>query len=542
MRPVGPLFSAVVVLIINCSARMLRRVACSPAPGVEVAVAMDEKAAEESDAGKATPVSVGHAAANGIVTPRFPADEGVKVKNGIPRRKVRCIDDFTASLINAATAVGESIHHDTLDVLAALLHYFGGSGQRIRFRKDDFVGAYKTLPLRADDLDLAFAVWRDAHGQMRALRLLCCPFGAVSSVHAWHRVGAAVQCILANLFAVVYARYVDDLFSLDAVEDGITDSASCFIGPTGTARLARFVIQDLLGWDLDEEKRVTDARTFVALGVEVSFEDDSGTLVFRVGEERASKWQATICYFLRAGEMLPSEARKLAGKLSWGGSVVFGRGARAYLAPLFFHACGGKRWLSRRLRAALAWWLRFLAAIPERRIPATPLPTLVITLFADATGGGRLAWVAAYGDTKLFAKSDVPLTLRRWVHYRKQQISTWELVAALCALWSFLGSSSRVGSSRLQINLFIDSNVALGTLLRGTSRQTDLNELVTDIWFQAASRATLLLAWRVPSKLNVADAPTRPGERASELRSLIDAGFRETEWLWPERAPWEQVV
>ena len=91
------------------------------------------------------------------------------------------------------------------------------------------------------------------------MQLHCCPFGAVASVHAWHRLGAAVQCILANLFLVVYARYVDDLFSLDEVEQ--PDLVSEFIGPTGTATLARRVM-------LDAEKAVTNANVFVALGVQ----------------------------------------------------------------------------------------------------------------------------------------------------------------------------------------------------------------------------------------------------------------------------------
>ena len=90
----------------------------------------------------------------------------------------------------------------------------------------------------------------------------------------------------------------------------------------------------------------------------------------------------------------------------------------------------------------------------------------------------------------------------------------------------------------MQINLFIDSNVALGTLLRGTSRQSDWNDLVAGIWFEAAAQAALLLAWRVPSKLNLADAPTRPEKCASELRALINRGFVETEWWWPPHSPW----
>ena len=63
-------------------------------------------------------------------------------------RRVRCIDVFSASFIIAATAAEEFIYHDTLDVLVALLHSAGEDRHLVRFRKDGFVGAYKTLPSR----------------------------------------------------------------------------------------------------------------------------------------------------------------------------------------------------------------------------------------------------------------------------------------------------------------------------------------------------------------------------------------------------------
>ena len=344
---------------------------------------------------------------------------------------------------------------------------------------------------------------------------------------------------MANWFLVVNARYVDDLLALDPVEEDDVDACFDFIGPAGTANLARQVIQGLLGWELDEDKSVTDAQVFVAFGVDVEFDDDDGVMLFRVTSDRAHKRQVEIRGYLTSGRMRPSQARKLAGKLSWGSSFVFGRGARVYLAPLFFHAAGRSWHLARRLRAALEWWLRFLSAVPERRIPASPLPTVCLTLYADATGHGAVAWVAVCSGQRLFARCVVPVGLRRWVHRRRQQVATWELVAALSAVWYFLESPARVGACNLQINLFIDSNVAVGTLLRGTSRQSDWNDLIEGIWFQAARNAALLLAWRAPSKLNLADAPTRP-ERASKLQELVEAGFEEADWVWPSAAPWDK--
>ena len=514
---------------------ILGRVAASIVSDVEVAPELDAKSQSEVESGKAFEVPLAEVVKRCVVTPRFPVDEGWRWKDDSWMRKVRCIDDFTASFINAATAPGESIHHDTLDVLVALLHSAGKDRRPVRFRKDDFVSAYKTLPLRLDELALAVTVWRDASGTLRTLQLHCCPFGAVASVHAWHRVGAAVQCILANLFLVVYARYVDDLFSLDEVEQ--PDLKSEFIGPTGTATLARRVIQELLGWELDAEKAVTDANVFVALGVQVEHVDGSEAMIFRVTEERVAKWRIEIESCLLSHCMLPSQARKLAGKLSWGASYVFGRGARVYLAPLFYHASRSRRCLSKRLQGTLTWWLRFLENVPVRQIPSSPVPPVVLTLYTDATGDGTLAWVAQGLSKRVFSRGFVPGPLRRWVHYRRQQIATWELVAALCAVWYFLKSPARLSACHLQINLFLDSNVALGTLLRGTSRQSDWNDLVTGIWFEVAAQAVLLLAWRVPSRLNLADASTRP---QNVRRSYVHSStvIVETEWWWPPHPPW----
>ena len=134
---------------------ILSRVAASFVSDVEVAAELDAKSQSEVESGKASEVPLTEVVKRCVVTPRFPVDEGWRWKDDNWVRRVRCIDDFTASFIHAATAPGESIHHDTLDVLVALLHSAGKNRRPVRFRKDDFVGAYKTLPLRLEDLQLA---------------------------------------------------------------------------------------------------------------------------------------------------------------------------------------------------------------------------------------------------------------------------------------------------------------------------------------------------------------------------------------------------
>ena len=80
-------------------------------------------------------------------------------------------------------------------------------------------------------------------------------------------------------------------------------------------------------------------------------------------------------------------------------------------------------------------------------------------------------------------------------------LGAWQL----CARMIFLGITCQRSAHQLQFNLITESDVAWDTLLRGATRQSDWNGLITGTWFRAAAHATLLLAWRVPSMLNLAD-------------------------------------
>jgi hypothetical protein len=42
-----------------------------------------------------------------------------------------------------------------------------------------------------------------------------CPFGAIGSVHAWERVGAALAHIATSFLHLIILRYVDDYFGPD---------------------------------------------------------------------------------------------------------------------------------------------------------------------------------------------------------------------------------------------------------------------------------------------------------------------------------------
>ena len=392
-------------------------------------------------------------------------------------RKVRCVDDFTDSPIRAATATGESIHRDTLDVLVALLHLVGERGQRVRFRKDDSKGACKTLPLRTEDLWLAVAAWRGASSTLRAMPLWSCPFGAVSSLH----LGAAAQCVSANLFLVVYARYVDDHSGLKSCRTyhRLLPTRVCWPHGHSTAWLARCVIEELLVWELDKETQVTAAQVVTVASVQIEFVDESRIMPFRETAERASKWTNEIHGYFQAARLSPSQAKKLESKLSWGASNERDRGARVHR---YFVPCVG----------GCDYW----NAISERRTPAPPEPTVRLTLCTVATGPGTVAGAAVCQDQRLFARSTVPTVARRWRHHRKQQVATWELF----------------GAAWLHRRFFV-----------ALPRQSGRNELIGGIWFHEVHVA-LLLAWRVPSKLQVEDGHCRQPGGCTPFLSVRSGG------------------
>ena len=78
-----------------------------------------------------------------------------------------------------------------------------------------------------------------------------------------------------------------------------------------------------------------------------------------------------------------------------------------------------------------------------RRVPLAPRILDRLILHADATGSGALAWVAILGNLREYARAQVAPALRRWALPRKQHIDTWELLAAVCALWQIEASLVR---------------------------------------------------------------------------------------------------
>ena len=329
----------------------------------------------------------------------------------------------------------------------------------------------------------------------------------------------------------MFLRFVDDLFGADVAISNAPPLAT----PAGASEVAREVVEDLLGWELDATKRVSDSNSAPVLGVEVEIDSPGQALHLEVGAAKLAKWDLQSRAILKRNALHPAEAKKLAGRLNWGASSVFGRAARVHLAPLFRHASGVSSVLSGRVKRSLLWWLRFLSCVPRRTVLCTQPSRLRCIIYPDAIGGGSLAWVVCLPGRRLWSASVVPAAVWHWARYRKNQVATWELMAAICALHWLL--SQKLGD--LEVLLFVDNTTALGTLVRGSSRQVDWNDLIGDLWLRVAQAGMLLCSFYVPSHLNLADAPTRPEQKYAALEAMQAAGFAEVPWSVPPDAPWQ---
>ena len=160
-------------------------------------------------------------------------------------------------------------------------------------------------------------------------------------------------------------------------------------------------------------------------------------------------------------------------------------------------------------------------------------PKSRVLLYTEATGKGLVAWVISGPKGDFFARTTAPGALWLFLQPRETQVGPFELAAAIAGIEAVLGMYSDC-----EVVLFIDNQTALGVILNGSCRERDMTELVKGLWFRCAMRGVFLSAFWVPSRLNIADSPTRPGEKDSAFRAMLEAGFVERPFVWPADVLW----
>jgi hypothetical protein len=168
----------------------------------------------------------------------------------------------------------------------------------------------------------------------------------------------------------------------------------------------------------------------------------------------------------------------------------------------------------------MQWFLRALEARWEREVPYTLALERLAIAYSDAESTGSVAAVFVCDGCMYYMQASITRRVMRILRDRLTNIVAYELIAAILAVIV----ADRLLPANVGIRHFVDSKPALGCILKGSSPQDDLNSLAGYVWFAAGSRMRAYWGQYVPSKANLADAPSR-----GDASLLIQLGAKRVE-------------
>jgi len=367
--------------------------------------------------------------------------------------------------------------------------------------KTDFKSAYRSVPLRPQHYLYADVVYYDTTLQRLVVsKQLAMPFGAVAAVYGWDRVADALSHVMMMILSIPVVRYVDDLFG------------ACFALHAEELRDLIVELMAMCGFTLDPEKTPLPAPSQTILGIECRIRRTTRAtwarqhlaLVARLDAAKTEVWTDMIKGILLAGRLEQHDAEKLAGRLNFLIFSVAGRPGASRLSRLYTAIYRPKTDVSTGLRSDLLWWLQFLTERTSKSYAINRPRDKVVTLYTDAEGKGGIGGVLFVDNEKpLQFAFKVPTSFNMLFSHRVTYIIQLELLAVTVALKLF--SQSLRGAA---VRFFIDNRSVLGSLRKGRSKVEDLNSLVLLTIDKTAHIDLCLFSW-IPSKLNVADVPSR---------------------------------
>ena len=212
----------------------------------------------------------------GVVQSSFDSEKGSV-------RKVRPIDDFTASLANLTSFSEETIAPHGVDVILAGLVFrtrkakLAGLSESLVAKTVDLRKAYKQLPLSESARDDAFlSVWCLSEKTVHIFQSLVLPFGSRPSVQGFYRSSHCLWHIGAKLLDLRWSPFYDDYVVVSCATEA----------PHLTMVLDSFF--ELMQWHTSKDKETPFNAVARALGVEISLADSRAGL-FRVCNTQSRK-------------------------------------------------------------------------------------------------------------------------------------------------------------------------------------------------------------------------------------------------------------
>lgn len=463
-----------------------------------------------------------------MTVPRLltPSDvESVTLTRRIPVRELRAkgwrtrvVDHESESGVNLATLPCDRIQHDTLDTLAAIVFNFFHHDSNVRMWKRDVSKAFRRVPIRSSHLEFSWSVWSD-QGVLWTAQHKGMPFGTVSAVYAWHRVGHMLRTLVLRIFKAPVARYVDDFFGASK------------LGVVYTGGWLLTVLAGLLGFPTDPEKDSDNAESMVVLGSLCRVDFRGRSLRTHVEPSKAAKYAQLLQTVLDTNLLEPGQASKMAGRLSFAVTVSGNRVGRAYIKPFYAqaHAPLPGHVVSPWLRRSAEWFIRYLKQPPVsvRRGCGNDRPCVVS--WSDAAG--ESTWVAAVicvTGTFFWTRLQTPPEILKLLLDRGDHQIGFQELLGIILVW---GTFEHLLQGALWL-AFVDNDGVLHALTKGGGGGPESFACIGKLWLELAYGQTDLHCGRVESAANIADGPTR------EQFDLL--GQLKATWVPPILPPWVQ--
>eukprot|EP00438_Fugacium_kawagutii_P030337 Skav223220 [mRNA] locus=scaffold2231:82321:89075:+ [translate_table: standard] len=404
--------------------------------------------------------------------------------------KVRRCEDFRRSFLNQTVHVTDAPHHDDVGTFVHLIHEHAVRGLSAQVWAQDLDGAYRQFPLR--DVATAYCILQLPQGPL-LLRHHSLSFGAVASVWAFNRCADSLCFLARRLLQVCVGHFVDDFIGVESA-DMATSGFDTF------STLFR-----LLALNMKERKALPPSSSQKILGVQVTVRDHD--VIIQPHAPRVQKLLTMMKEILTANQMSALEAQRLAGKMQFLASSLFGQLGRSALHPLYSRAHGlGSPTvddsLNDTLRCSLHTLISLLQELKPRSVPLM-CRTRPAVLYTDAffqqgdrqISAGHAPIEGSWPRTRchqfvngwgfvchlphgeiLFAAGRVPARVLKAFCTRRAFIYFLEVAAQLFALLALKDAWPCL------IVAFIDNTAGLAGLLKGFGRDQCVNNLLAVIW------------------------------------------------------------
>ena len=310
--------------------------------------------------------------------------------------KLRPIDDYSQSQVNATIHSFETASVDGVDFVCALFCFFiqslqtEGRSSELVTRSLDLSSAYRQLTISEDSAQYAFvAVFNPNSASASVFRQVSLPFGSKAAVNAFIRCSRCIQWLAAKVFHIPLSCYFDDYVIASTPE--LAHNTQQTFG----------LLLDLLGWQYDKDGPKADvfSHHVTALGVTFSLASSKNRIV-TVGntEKRILEVCPMIDSILERKTLSLKEAQVARGRLAFCDAFVFGKAGKSALQEITAHAYArpAQKFISSRLTQALFKLKSRLQESPPRTMSCSLSETVYIFLMHHLTIIGMVVLVLSY--------------------------------------------------------------------------------------------------------------------------------------------------